>query len=362
MLKTPDRYLQAFEIPLSSPPGIYTGMDKKTLKIALNIRLPEDGTLPGWVELIPAGDLVVGRDGRKWINPTPDQVVTAFDSNGADLPIDWEHATEKKAPQGEPAPAAGWIKEMEVRDGAIWGRIEWTDKGTDDVENKRYRYLSPVFVFTRQERRIVRLTSAGLTNQPNLHLTALNSESLISELLNQEETQIKEKGMDLLKAICQALGLTDGTTDEQALAKVKDLKGDLATAQNRAETPSLEKFVPRGDYDAVTTRATNAEQKLKEQETKTLGDEIDTAINQALTDGKITPASKDYHTAQCRTEGGLDRFKEFAKAAPAMAQDTDLKDKDLNQNKGSLTTEDKAVCQQLGIPEDEYLKSKKEIK
>lgn len=327
-------------------------MDKKTLKIALNIRLPEDGTLPDWVELIPAGELVIGRDGRKWINPTPDQVVAAFDSNGADLPIDWEHATEKKAPKGEPAPAAGWIKQMEVRDGAIWGRIEWTDKGTDDVENKRYRYLSPVFVYTLQNRRIVRITSAGLTNQPNLHLTALN----------QEETQTKENGMDLLKAICQALGLTDGTTDEQAFAKVTAMKGDLATAQNRAETPSLEKFVPRGDYDAATTRATNAEQKLKDQEAKTLGDEIDTAINQALTDGKITPASKDYHMAQCRTEGGLDRFKEFAKAAPAMAQDTDLKDKDLNQNKGSLTTEDKAVCQQLGIPEDEYLKSKKEIK
>jgi phage I-like protein len=352
VLKTPDRYFQTLEIPLSSPPGIYTGMDKKTLKIALNIRLPEDGTLPDWVELIPAGELVIGRDGRKWINPTPDQVVAAFDSNGADLPIDWEHATEKKAPKGEPAPAAGWIKQMEVRDGAIWGRIEWTDKGTDDVENKRYRYLSPVFVYTLQNRRIVRITSAGLTNQPNLHLTALN----------QEETQTKENGMDLLKAICQALGLTDGTTDEQAFAKVTAMKGDLATAQNRAETPSLEKFVPRGDYDAATTRATNAEQKLKDQEAKTLGDEIDTAINQALTDGKITPASKDYHMAQCRTEGGLDRFKEFAKAAPAMAQDTDLKDKDLNQNKGSLTTEDKAVCQQLGIPEDEYLKSKKEIK
>ncbi|MCP3944679.1 MAG: hypothetical protein GY710_24820 [Desulfobacteraceae bacterium] len=330
-------------------------MDKSNtqkLKIALNVRLPQDGTVPEWVELIPVGDVVVGRDRRRWINPTPEEVVEAFQKNGADLPIDWEHASEHKAPKGEPAPAAGWIKAMEIRDGAIWGRTEWTDDGADDVKNKRYRYLSPVFFYTKQDRRIISITSAGLTNQPNLYLTALN----------RQTTQNEETNMELLKALCRLLGLAEDTTEGKVVEAVTALKGDLATAKNRAETPSLEKFVPRGDYDAAQVRATNAEQKLKDQDAKTLGDEIDTAINQALTDGKITPASKDYHTAQCRTEGGLDRFKEFAKAAPAMVKDSELKDKDLNQNKGSLTTEDKAVCRQLGIPEDDYLKTKKEVK
>jgi len=326
-------------------------MEKQSLKIALNIRLPEDGSLPEWIELIPGGEIIVGRDGRKWINPTPEEVVAAFDADDADLPIDWEHATEKKAPKGEPAPAAGWIKAMEVRDGAIWGRIEWTDKGADDVKNKRYRYLSPVFVFTRLERKIVRISSAGLTNKPNLHLTALN----------REETQKEERNMDVLKALCQALGLAEGTTEEQALAKVNDLKGDLDTALNRADTPDLTKFVPRTDYDAALTRASNAEQKIADTEKQALEAEIDTAINQALEDRVITPGSKAYHKAQCRTEGGLDRFKEYVKTAPPMGQDADLKDKDLNRKKGSLTEEDKAVCRSLGIPEDEYLKTKKEV-
>lgn len=333
-------------------------MEKTQLKIALNVQLPEDGTLPEWVELIPAGDIVRGRDGRKWTNPTPDQVVIAFQENSADLPIDWEHATEKKAPRGEPAPAAGWIKAMEIRAGAIWGRIEWTDKGADDVTNKRYRYLSPVFVYTVSDLRIVRLTSAGLTNQPNLHLTALNSETLGHENPQPEE---KENGMDFLKALCQALGLADGTSEEQVIAKVKDLKNDLATAENRAQTPDLGKFVPRSDYDAAMERASNAEQKIKDQEAKALDDEIDSAINQALKDGKITPASKDYHVAQCRSDGGLDRFKEFVKSAPVLGNGTDFENKDLNQGKGALTNEDKAVCQQLGITEEEFLTTKKEI-
>lgn len=319
------------------------------LLIAFNVRLPKDGTPPEWVELIPAGELVIGRDSRQWINPTPEQIVAAFLKNAADLPIDWEHATETKAPNGDKAPAAGWITAMEVRSGAIWGKTEWTDDGADDLKNKRYRYLSPVFFYTKKDHRIIQITSAGLTNQPNLHLTALNRQTK------------EEADMELLKALCKLLGLADDTTEDKVVETVTALKGDFATAKNQAETPSLEKFVPRGDYDAATTRAVNAEQKLKGYEEKVQGDEIDTAINQALEDGKITPGSKDYHKAQCKTEGGLNRFKKFIKTAPELAGDAGLKEKDLNTQSGTLTEEDKAVCRQMDIPEDEYLKSKKEI-
>lgn len=204
-------------------------MKTNHLKFALNIRLPRDGTLPEWVELIPAGEHVIGRDNRKWINPAPDDIVDAFYENRADLPIDWEHATEKKAPKGEPAPAAGWIKEMETRDGAVWGRTEWTDKGADDVKNKRYRYLSPVIIFLKKNRRIVGIDSAGLTNKPNLRLAALNQAEK-----PQNNPQPKETGMEFLKALCRLLELAEDTTEDQALEQVKALKGDLATAQNRA--------------------------------------------------------------------------------------------------------------------------------
>ncbi|WP_205685930.1 phage protease [Enterovibrio baiacu] len=47
-----------------------------------------------WAEFIPAGEAITGRDGRSWINDEPDAIVSAFASNGADLPIDIEHATE----------------------------------------------------------------------------------------------------------------------------------------------------------------------------------------------------------------------------------------------------------------------------
>ena len=282
---------------------------KPTRRSAICIELAAllaEGKAPEWVKLLPAGLKINGRDGRWWTMGDAEAVAEASLSDRADLPVDWNHAIEYKAPYGGDAPAAGWIKELAVRDGSIWGRVEWTARGRQSVESKEYRYLSPVFFYDRESLDIKRLTSVSLTNRPNLDL----------EALNQEE---KENNMDFLKSLCRALGLSETSTEEQVLEKVKGVKVDLATAANRAESPSLDNFVPRADYDTALQRATNAEQKLSEHETQARNGAIDAEITKALEAGKITPATKDYHKAQCQAEGGLERFKAFVSAAPVVA-------------------------------------------
>lgn len=319
-------------------------------KVALNVRLPEDGTVPEWVELIPAGDVVTGKDRRQWANPDPAAVVAASLSDGDDLPIDWEHSTEHKGPYGHRAPAAGWITAMEIRDGAIWARIDWTEDGETDIRKRRYRYLSPVFRYTKVGKRIVNITSVGLTNKPNLRLTALN---------RRDET-LEEETMPLPNALCQALGLAEDATEDQAVTAVSGLKGELATAKNRAESPSLEQFVPRSDYDKALNRAETAETKVKESEATALETEIETALNSALEAGKITPGSVEYHKAQCRTEGGLERFKSYVGTAPEVGADSGLDGKP-PESSGSLTGEEKAICRQLGMDESDYLETRKAV-
>lgn len=49
----------------------------------------------------------------------PDSIVAAFESRSADLPIDFEHATQVKGAKGEAAPAIGWIKEIQARNNEI---------------------------------------------------------------------------------------------------------------------------------------------------------------------------------------------------------------------------------------------------
>ncbi len=106
----------------------------------------------------------------------PDAVVAAFRENGADLPVDFEHATQVKGEKGEAALAIGWIKDLANRDGAIWGQVAWNAEGQRAVASKGYRYVSPVFNFTRTAGNITKMVSAGLTNQPNLQLAALNKQ------------------------------------------------------------------------------------------------------------------------------------------------------------------------------------------
>lgn len=308
-------------------------------RLALNVELPP-GEVPEWVELLPAGEVLTGRDGRTWRNPNPQAVVDQFNLRGMDLVIDWEHASEHRAPKGEDAPAAAWVKEMEVRDGSVCARVEWTPKAAEQLKAKEYRYLSPVFLFTRDERQIVRLTSAGLTNQPNLALKALNQQT------HQEEFPV-------WKELLKRLGLPENATEQQALTALNRIQDDLETAKNREVTPSLDKYVPRADFDQAQTRAANAEQKLADIEEKRQTDAIDTAINQAVEDGKIAPATVEYHKAQCRTDGGLKRFQDFVASAPAITGDSGLDGRDVPGDSKALNAETRQIAGMFGNSEED---------
>ncbi|WP_328184637.1 phage protease [Marinobacter sp. OP 3.4] len=320
-------------------------------RLALNVELPP-GEVPEWVELLPAGEILTGRDGRTWRNRDPQAVVEASMHPGIDMVIDWEHASEHRAPKGEDAPAAGWVKQMEVRDGAVWGRVEWTKKAAAQLEGKEYRYLSPVFLFTRDERLIVRLTNAGLTNQPNLVLKALNQQSHNQQLHNQQPHQEESTVKELLKR----LGLPEDATEDQAITALNQLQTDLETAKNRESTPSLDKYVPRADFDQAQRRATNAEKQLDTLRKEREDEAIDSAINQAVEDGKIAPATVDYHKAQCRTEGGLDRFKAFVESAPAITGDSGLDGRKTPGADKALNTETLQIAGMMGNSEEDLKK------
>ena len=280
--------------------------DSEATEAAFCVELPPGDAAPEWIQLLPPGPRVAGRDGRAWRLEDPAAVAAASRASGHDLPLDWEHATELRAPRGEAAPAAGWLTALQARDGGVWGQVAWTERGREAVARREYRYVSPVFQYDRATKAIRRLTSAALTNRPNLALTALNRE---------EDKPVNE----LLDKLRQALGLATDAGEEAILAAANQLRTDLETARNRAATPDLERFVPRADHDAALNRATAAEGKLAAAAREAREAEIAAAVEEALRAGKITPAAKDYHLAQCRAEGGLDRFKAYVEAAPETA-------------------------------------------
>lgn len=311
-------------------------------RLALNVELPA-GEVPEWVELLPAGEVVAGRDGRTWRNSNPQGVVEQYIARNVDLVIDWEHASEHRALNGLDAPAAGWVKELAVRDGAVWGRVEWTEKAGDQLQRKEYRYISPVFLYTSDGNQIFRLSSAGLTNQPNLALKALNQQT------HQEEFPV-------WKELLKRLGLPEDATEAQAITALNQVQDDLKTAKNREANPSLDKYVPRADFDQAQQRAANAEQTLNTLKKEREDETIETAINQALEDGKIAPATVDYHKAQCRTEGGLERFKTFAESAPAITGDSGLDGRKAPGSDKALNAETLQIAGMMGNSEEDLKK------
>ncbi len=318
-------------------------------QLALNTDLSatvSDGKAPEWVELIPPGPNVTGRDGRQWLfdEQAGMLVQSSFHGRAIDLPIDWEHATQHRASKGESAPAAGWIKQLELRNGALWGLVDWTPRASEQVINREYRFLSPVFDFDPDTTRIARLVSAGLTNKPNFLLTALNQE-------NTEVTPVT-----LSPALLTALGLPATATEEQALAATAQLK---ATAQaTNTEKPNLEQFMPRADYDSVLLRATNAEQALADQKKTEHNKQVDALITSATQAGKITPATADYHRAACQDETGLARFKAFVDAAPVVAAPSNLDERKHDKTTTALNSEEQHVAKLLDMSEADFIKGK----
>jgi hypothetical protein len=104
--------------------------------------------------------------------------IAAFRDHGTDLPIDYEHQTlggSYSAPDGL-APAAGWIKALKLvtpqaaaLDGiepGLWADVSWTPDARTRLAAREYRYLSPVALVRRADRRLVALHSVALTNKP----------------------------------------------------------------------------------------------------------------------------------------------------------------------------------------------------
>lgn len=316
----------------------------------------DNGNVPSWVELIPAGLQVKGVDGRQWINDQPQTVLnrfTALKEQGRELVFDFEHSSEHKAPKGDPAPATGWGVEMQQREnGSIWVKVNWTKKGEKAVAEREYRYLSPVLIYEKNSRRIVGIQSVGLTNNPNLLITALNQQN------HSETTEIL---MELPKEIASALGLDADDSVESAVTAIKKLKGAVATANNRATNPALDKFVPRADYDVALNQTKEANEKLVTIENQGRDSEIETAINQALKDGKITPATKDYHVANCQQEGGLERFKAFVAASPEIAGASNLDGRKPPEQETALNAEQKVVADMFGNSAEDIAKYSGEV-
>jgi phage I-like protein len=193
-------------------------------RLALCAALPigDDDGVPEWVHLLPAGE-VRTHDNRGPYRVACMATIAAGLKPGERLPIDECHSTDRAAPLGLPAPARGWIVELQARDSGLWGKVEWTEEGRRLMQDRAYRGISPAIVHSAGKA-IQAVLRASLVNNPNLSgLTALH-----------DDTVTEETSMDWKAKLIELLKL-DGDADDAAIdaalsAKMKSGGVDLCSA------------------------------------------------------------------------------------------------------------------------------------
>lgn len=178
---------------------------------------------PEWVHLLPAGE-VLTHDGRGPYRVADAAALIAVSlPNGSKLALDENHSTDLAAPKGLPAPARGWIVELQHRADGLWGRVEWTPEGRPLA--RAYRGISPVIAH-KADGTITAVLRASLTNTPNLTgLRSMHSEdqskplgvrvALLAQQATAYQAQLARQGtiIDIGAAVrAVASGKADATT------------------------------------------------------------------------------------------------------------------------------------------------------
>lgn len=171
------------------------------------------------------------RDGRVFFLDDAKHVVDATlkAMKGRDIPVDYEHQRDLARFNGKPAPAAGWIKEIESDDDGIWASVEWTNIAARMIEQKQYRYISPTFR-AGNDGVVQRIERAALTNNPALELTQLASQE------SYDDAEMSEDEQAFRSELSQILGL-EQQADRQSI--IEALKA-LITQQDNQSSDGVE--------------------------------------------------------------------------------------------------------------------------
>ncbi|KAF1024262.1 MAG: hypothetical protein GAK37_03160 [Pseudomonas sp.] len=362
-------------------------MDKHRLHIAIaacafQLAKQQDGS--AWVQLTPAGEFRP-MDGRPMNVPawridaaSAAAVIEQRKARKTPPVIDYEHQTLKKEENGQPAPAAGRLQELEWREGSgLWGRVEYTARAARLIEDGEYLFFSPVFSYA-PDGTVTAILMGALTNDPaidGLEPLARRAAATFGIHPTQEELKVDE----LLKAIIAALSMKDDTTADQAIAALSALKpalddqaGQLAKLR---ETLGLDKDASPDQIAAATGQLMAAKagepdpakfvpvaavQQLQGQvaelSARLTGGELDRLVNTAIEEGRLAPAMETWARQYGKKDiAGLKTFLEGAQPIAALTRQQGAGRQPAPTTIAQLDDAALAVCSAMQIKPEDYL-------
>ncbi|MEM0900388.1 MAG: phage protease [Pseudomonadota bacterium] len=243
------------------------------------VEIGGNGDAPDWIQVMPSG-LISARDGREFVARDLQAIIRRTNiGDGVETVIDYDHQTEFAEANGQPAIAAGWVKEWAARNDGIWARVQWIERAAKLIASKEYRYISPTFLASPETGEVFKIKSAGVTNTPAFAMTAL------------AKSAIKETVMDLPTQIVEALGLKPEATIAHALEAITALK---KAAEIR---------------DTHNAHVTQAMQQVASERKAIREERHKAAVDKAVEMGVFPPAMKDWAmTYIAQDEDGFNQY------------------------------------------------------
>lgn len=328
---------------------------------------------PEIIDVLPIGHVISSKGEFDVDEESLREMKAQIAQRGVDLVVDYEHQTLK----GTQAPAAGWVKDLFLKDGSIKARVEWTPTATKYLSDKEYRYLSPVITVRKSDGKATGLHSIALTNTPAIEG--------MTPIVNSQNFEGGQTIMEIIKKLAELLGLGEDATEEQVMESLKacieENKSLKDTGSAGTPPPEDEKVVankavcellglsagaPTADVTAKIMAlkggvidGVNVIDELKALKKQHAERAAADAVTLALKSGKITPAQRGW--AKNYALSDPTGFESFVAQAPQIVPLDEVQLTDTKALKSSTpATETLMVCKQLGLSAEDVEKYCKE--
>ena len=200
-----------------------------------------------------------------------------LNASGREILVDRDHASSKPGLDRDTS-AQGWASEFEVREGqGLFGKVKWSDLGKKLVENRVFRWLSPVFKLG-SDKKPVDMNAIALTNTPSQMLIkpVLNQAADEESIENKEMVEGKEMDIEDIKKIVFDVLKEAGLAVDGKDAVVEAVKREVAEEkldklEDEAEMKAAEAIVESAAKEEVKNEACG---KVKDEVKNEVCDEV----------------------------------------------------------------------------------------
>lgn len=226
------------------------------------------------------------------------KIADEVNNSGVEKLVDKDHQSLRPALEKN-TEAMGFMSELKVEAGkGLFGKIKWTDIGKKLIENRVFRWLSPVFRLNKETKEPIELVNVALTNMPSqpdldpIVNAAPDQITLEKEIIKMEIT--KEDLVQLIKDTIKAVEVEEETKEEVTEVPVENEEpvkdeeevktGEQAVEETKTETPKEEEPVKNEEVvDAPKAQDSKAKDEEEEKEVIKL-EAINTAPSTSIAD------------------------------------------------------------------------------